>query len=107
MQRFRGRSAGCRCKMNAKEVYNALMLGIRDYFRKNNFKKAVIGLSGGLDSSVSAYLAAKAIGSKNLTAILMPEKGVTKEQNIKDAVEIAKKLKIDYRIIPINTAIGF
>ena len=48
--------------MNTKEVYNALTLGIRDYFKKNNFTKAVIGLSGGIDSSVATYLVVKALG---------------------------------------------
>jgi NAD+ synthetase len=89
------------------EIQNALLLGIKDYFRKNNFKRAVIGLSGGLDSSVAAYLTAKAIGSENVTAILMPEKGVTKVDNYNDALKIARKLRIKHYAIPINNAIDF
>lgn len=88
--------------MNAKEIHDALISGIRDYFRKNNFKKAVIGLSGGLDSSVSCFLAAEALGSKNVTALSMPDLGVTSKRNMKDAELIAKKLKIKYFSIPIN-----
>ncbi|MBI2656735.1 NAD+ synthase [Candidatus Woesearchaeota archaeon] len=93
--------------MNAKEVYNALILGIRDYFNKNNFKKAVIGLSGGIDSSVSAYLAVKALGNKNVTAILMPDLGTTSRESIKDARSIVKKLKIKHYVIPINEFIKY
>ena len=83
--------------MNAKEVCDALMLGIRDYFRKNNFSKAVIGLSGGIDSSVAAYLVVRALGNKNVTGILMPDINVTSKESINDALNIAKKLKIKYQ----------
>lgn len=88
--------------MNTKEVYNALIFGIRDYFRKNNFQNAVIGLSGGVDSSVSACLAANALGSKNVTGILLPDLCVTSKQNIEDAKNLAMKLKIKCYTIPIN-----
>src|SRR3989344_599488 len=92
--------------MNAKEVYGALMLGIRDYFKKNGFSKAVIGLSGGLDSSVAAYLVAKAIGSNNLIGILMPDTGTTLIKSIKDAQLVAKNLKIKHHTITINEFTG-
>jgi len=88
--------------MNTKEIYNALLLGIRDYFKKNGFKKAVIGLSGGIDSSVSACLAVEALGNKNVAAVLMPEKGLTSEGNINDALKLAKSLKINHYEVPIN-----
>ena len=51
-----------------KETYNVLVSGIKDYFKKNNFKKAVIGLSGGLDSALSAKLVADAIGKENVSS---------------------------------------
>ncbi len=93
--------------MNAKEVYSALILGIRDYFKKNSFKKAVIGLSGGIDSSVAAYLVVKALGSKNVTALLMPDLKVTSRRNIDDASALAKKLKIRHYTIPINNIVQY
>ena len=93
--------------MSTKEVYNALLLGIKDYFRKNNFSKAVIGLSGGLDSSVATSLAAKALGNQNVTAVLMPDIGTTSKDSMKGAETLAKKLKIDYCIVSINDFVHF
>lgn len=88
--------------MSTEEVCNALILGVKDYFKKNNFQKAVIGLSGGVDSSVAASLVAKALGNKNITAILMPDLGITSKQSIKDAKLLLKKLKTNHCTIPIN-----
>lgn len=93
--------------MSTKEFYNALISGIRGYFRKNNFQKAVVGLSGGIDSSVASYLAARALGNKNVTAILMPDLGTTSRQSIEDAELIAKKLKIRHHAAPISEIINY
>jgi len=93
--------------MKIKEVYSALISGIRDYFRKNNFQKAVVGLSGGIDSSVAAYLAARALGNKNVTAVLMPDLGTTSRQSIEDAELIVKKLKIRHYAVPINGIVKY
>ena len=93
--------------MNKKEVYAALVLGIKDYFRKNNFKKAVIGLSGGLDSSVATSLVVKALGNENVTAVLMPDIGTTSRRSIKHAKMIVKKLDIKHHNIPINDFVQF
>lgn len=93
--------------MNAKEVYNALMLGIRDYFNKNNFNKAVIGLSGGLDSSVAAFLAVKALGRQNVIAILMPDIGTTSSKSTRNAEILVKKLKIRHYKIQINDFVQY
>ena len=88
--------------MNTKEVCNALILGITEYFRKNNIKKAVIGLSGGIDSSLSAKLVADAIGKENLHGIIMPVRGISSDENINDAVDLCKLIGINYSIIYIN-----
>ncbi len=93
--------------MKTEQTTNAIILGIKDYFKKNNFSKAVIGLSGGLDSSVSAFLTAKALGSKNLIGILMPDEKVTSKESIKDAIKVAEKLRINFKIIQITEGIKF
>ena len=88
--------------MNTKEVYNASILGIRDYFKKNNFRKAVIGLSGGLDSSVATSLIVRALGRQNVIAILMPDIGTTSTKSMEHAASLVKRLKIKHHIVPIN-----
>ena len=93
--------------MNTKEVYGALILGIRDYFRKNNFKKAVIGLSGGLDSSVATSLVVRALGNQNVTAILMPDAGTTSPASMEHARKLVKKLNINHHNITINNFVQF
>ena len=65
-------------------------------------KKVLVLMSGGVDSSLTAVLAAKALGAKNVTALLMPEHGLTHPKNVKDAAELAKKFKIRTLTIPIN-----
>jgi NAD+ synthase len=85
-----------------KQTYDALVNGIKDYFRKNNFEKAVIGLSGGLDSALSAKLAADAIGKENVKALIMPVKGLSSEENIMDAVEFCTLNGINYSLVYIN-----
>ncbi len=93
--------------MNTKEVYNALILGIRDYFKKNNFKKALIGLSGGLDSSVAISLVVKALGNRNVTAILMPDIETTSPKSMKNAKMLVKKLRIKHYNVAINDFVQF
>ena len=87
---------------NIKQVYDALVAGIRDYFDKHKCKKAVIGLSGGIDSSVSAKLVADAIGKENVRALIMPLKGLSSEENIQDAVEFCTLNGIDYSLVYVN-----
>jgi len=85
-----------------KGTYEKLTKGIKQYFQKSKISKAVIGLSGGIDSALSLKLVADAIGNNNITALIMPEKGLTKLQNVKDAIHLCKLLKINYKIIGIN-----
>ena len=85
-----------------KNMYNKITKGIKAYFKKNNYKKAVIGLSGGIYSSLSAYLVAKAIGNNALFGILMPEIGITQKSSIDHAIKMANLIKIKYTIQPIN-----
>ena len=66
-------------KSNEFNTWSALTLGLRDYFTKNSFNKIVLGLSGGIDSAVSAAIAVDAVGSKNVIGILMPSKYSSKE----------------------------
>lgn len=82
-------------------LHDALVLGIRDYFQKLGFSKAVLGLSGGIDSAVTAVLAAKALGPKNVRVILMPSQ-FSSEHSINDARQLAQNLGIQYDLIAIE-----
>jgi NAD+ synthase/NAD+ synthase (glutamine-hydrolysing) len=84
------------------ETYAALVLGTRDYVRKCGFKKVVIGLSGGIDSALTAAIAVDALGKDNVTGVSMP--GPYSSQGSKDdARELARNLGIGYEIIPITS----
>jgi len=83
-------------------VYKALLLGTRDYMRKCGFKEAIVGLSGGIDSSVVVTLAADALGPENVHAIAMPGP-YSSEGSLRDAEDLAKRLGVDFRVIPITS----
>ncbi|MHA1305033.1 MAG: NAD(+) synthase [Candidatus Heimdallarchaeaceae archaeon] len=78
-----------------EELYNALVLGIRDYFKKTGFKKAIIGLSGGIDSSLVACLACDALGNHNVIGVSMPSK-YSSDHSKQDARKLAENLGILY-----------
>lgn len=82
-------------------LHDALIRGIRDFFHKNNFKKAILGLSGGIDSAVVAALAAEALGASNVLGILMPSKFST-DHSVTDAEDLVKKLGINSEMFPIK-----
>ena len=84
-----------------EEIYTALVLGTRDYVHKNGFKEVIIGLSGGIDSSLVAVIAADALGSENVTGISMPS-GYSSEHSKSDAQQLAENLGIRYLTIPIE-----
>jgi NAD+ synthase (glutamine-hydrolysing) len=87
-----------------QEIYNALVLGIRDYVRKNGFEKVVIGLSGGIDSALTATLATEALGSQNVIGVSMPS-SITSQSSKEDAKRIAENLGIEFKVIPIVDAV--
>ena len=86
---------------NIAQIHDALILGIRDYFSKMGFTKAILGSSGGIDSAVTLALACKALGKENVRAILMPSQYST-SHSIDDAEKLSKNLDNQYDIIPIK-----
>ncbi len=82
-------------------IHDALVLGIKDYFSKLGLSKAVLGLSGGIDSAITAVLATKALGADNVRVLLMPSQ-YSSDHSVNDAVALAKKLGIGYDVIPIK-----
>ena len=82
-------------------IHRALVLGIRDYAAKNGFKKAVLGLSGGIDSTLVAALACEAMGAENLVCVMMPSP-FSSEGSIKDSEELVRNLGCESRIEPIS-----
>jgi len=83
-----------------EEVYSALQLGTRDYIRKNGFQSVVIGLSGGIDSSLTAVIAADAIGAENVVGIAMPSE-ISSSESLEDAKELATNLGIQFDVLAI------
>jgi NAD+ synthase (glutamine-hydrolysing) len=86
-----------------EEVFRALVLGTRDYVTKNGFKKVVIGLSGGIDSSLVAVIATEALGKENVIGVSMPSR-YSSESSITDAQLLSKNLGIELLSIPIEKA---
>lgn len=84
------------------EAYRALVLGTRDYVRKNGFSKVVLGLSGGVDSSLTAAIAAEAVEPENVVGVSMPSR-YSSEHSLHDAATVADNLGIDYRVISIDS----
>ena len=86
---------------NIDEIYHALILGIRDYFRKMGFTKAILGASGGIDSAVTQVLAAHALGKENVTALLLPSQ-FSSSHSVEDAEMLSKKLGSPHHVLPIR-----
>ncbi|HQH42331.1 MAG TPA: NAD+ synthase [Syntrophorhabdaceae bacterium] len=85
-----------------EEIYNALILGLKDYVVKNRFKTVVIGLSGGIDSSLVCVIACDAIGSENVVGVFMPSRYTSRESR-EDVYGLSKNLKIKLLEIPIDS----
>ncbi|QXJ25207.1 NAD+ synthase [Actinomadura graeca] len=83
------------------EVYAALVLGTRDYVRKNGFRSVILGLSGGIDSALVATIASDAIGPQNVHAVLLPSR-YSSEGSVTDAEDLVKRQGISSRIVPIG-----
>ncbi len=88
-------------KTGIESVYHALVLGLRDYVRKCGFKSIVLGLSGGIDSALTAALCVAAIGSENVHGVAMPSR-FSSEHSLADAREVAARLKMKFSIIGIS-----
>ena len=86
-----------------QSIYEALVLGVRDYVHKNGFRGAVLGLSGGIDSALTLALAADALGAEQVEAVLMPSR-YTAAMSVEDAVAQARALSVTHRILPIEPA---
>lgn len=86
-----------------EQIYNALILGIKDYFQKSGFSKAVLGLSGGIDSAIVCALACRALGPENVMAVLMPSK-YSSDHSIGDALLLVENFGCQHEIIPIKEA---
>ena len=84
-----------------EEVYRALTLAVRDYVGKNGFKKVLIGISGGVDSAITAVIASDAIGKENVNCVFMPSE-FTSERSREDALALVKNLGINIVDLPIN-----
>jgi NAD+ synthase (glutamine-hydrolysing) len=91
------------CPDDVEEVYYALVLGTRDYVRKSGFRKALVGLSGGIDSALTAAIAVDALGKENVVGVGMPSR-YSSEGSVSDAKELADHLGIDFWIVPIEPA---
>ena len=89
-------------ELNIDRIYKALVMGIKDYFIKMGFNKAILGSSGGIDSAVTLALACEALGKENVRAILMPSPYST-DHSVHDAVQLSEALEDPFDVIRINT----
>ncbi|MBT3173767.1 MAG: NAD+ synthase [Lentimicrobiaceae bacterium] len=87
-----------------ESIYNALVMGVRNYFQKLGFDKAILGLSGGIDSALTSAIAAKALGSDNVYNVLLPSRFSSKH-SVDDSIKLADNLKMPYDIIKIEDAV--
>jgi NAD+ synthase len=85
-------------------IYHAMMLGLRDYVNKNRFPGVVLGLSGGIDSALSAAVAVDALGPDRVRCVMLPSK-YTSRESLEDAAEIARLLGCKYETVPIESAV--
>jgi NAD+ synthase len=109
---WRREAAGWRCATKApdeldaypEDIYHAMMLGLRDYVQRNGFPGVILGLSGGIDSALSAAVAVDALGDDKVWGVMMPSK-YTSEESLEDARENARMLGCRHDVIPIIPAV--
>lgn len=99
---LKGNGPGRRKRDKMSLIHDALIMGIRDYFGKVGLRKAILGLSGGIDSALTAVLAVKALGSEAVTGLLMPSP-FSSDHSITDARQLAENLGIEHHVIPISS----
>ena len=87
-----------------EKIYNALILGVKDYFRKTGHSEAVLGLSGGIDSSLTACIAVDALGNENVHGVSMPSK-YSSQHSKDDAKKLSDNLGIDYQVVSIESIV--
>ena len=87
------------------EVYRALVVGLRDYVRKNGFGSVVLGLSGGIDSSLVAAIACDAIGPENVVGVSLPSR-FSSDHSLDDAADLARRTGLDHRVVPIEPMVA-
>jgi len=87
------------------QIQSAIELGISDYFKKTGFSEAIIGMSGGIDSSVTAVLASNALGAENIYGVMLSSI-VTSDESVEDAKSVAENLGIKFRVINIESVVG-
>ena len=98
-----GQSSKVQAKDKIQLIHDAIVTGIRDYFGKLGLKKAILGLSGGIDSAVTAVLAVRALGHENVRVVLMPSQ-YSSDHSVNDARQLAQNLAVQYDIVPIEKA---
>ena len=86
-----------------RNLHDAIKCGLKDYFYKNGYKKACVGLSGGIDSSVVLSIAVDALGVENVRAMMMPSQ-FSSDHSVEDAVKLADNLGVEYNVVPITEA---
>ncbi|MBS3136269.1 NAD(+) synthase [Candidatus Woesearchaeota archaeon] len=85
-----------------RKTYFQLLEEIKNFFRRSHSTKATLGVSGGLDSAVALKLCCDALQSKNVSALIMPENGLTSERNINDALDFCKKMRVRHFVVDIT-----
>lgn len=95
-----GSGKGEQPRSKVQLIHDALVQGVQDYFRKLGFKKAILGLSGGIDSALTAVILCRALGPENVTGLLMPSQ-FSSEHSVADARRLAERLGMPHELIPI------